>query len=104
MRDMFIITILLLQDFRKNYFYIWTKTKNFLLIIVQKDNDFLKKLTEKFDRLFEVVILLELVSWKSDVENTENEKLYCICQRPSFLPMIACDGMNCKIKWFHLHV
>ena len=104
MRDMFIITILLLQDFKKNYFYIWAKTKNFLLITVQKDNDFLKKLTEKFDRLFEAVILPELVSWKSDVENTENEKLYCICQLPSFLPMMACDGMNCKIKWFHLHV
>ena len=44
------------------------------------------------------VILPELASWKSDVDNTENEKLYCICQRPSFLPMITCDGANCKIE------
>ena len=87
----------------KNYFYIWTKTKtdNFILITVQKDNNFLKKITEKFEHLFEVVILSELASQKSDVENTENEKLYCICKRPSFLPMIACDGTNCKIEWFY---
>ena len=69
-----------------------------MLITVQKDNDFLKKLIEKFDHLFEVVILPELVSRKSGAENTENEKLYCLCQRPSFLPMIACDGTNCKIE------
>ena len=59
------------------------------------------KLTEKFDHLFEAVILPELVSGKCVLENTKNEKLYCICQRPSFLPMIVCDGMNCKIEWFH---
>ena len=29
-----------------------------------------------FDHLFEVVILPELVSRKSDVDNSENEKLY----------------------------
>ena len=90
---------MLVTEFGKNYFYIWTKaaTDNFILITVKKDNDFLKKLTEKFYHLFEIVILPELVSQKSDVENTENEKLYCICKRPSFLPMIASDGTNCKI-------
>ena len=35
------------------------------------------------------------------MESTENEKLYCIGKRPSFSPMIACDGRNCKIEWFH---
>ena len=47
-----------------------------MLITVQKDNNFLKKTTEKFEHLFEVAILSELVSQKSDVENTENGKLY----------------------------
>ena len=94
---------MLVTGFEKNYFYIWTKAKtdNFMLITVQKDNNFLKKITEKFEHLFEVAILSELVSQKSDVENTENEKLYCICKRPSFLPVIACDGTNCKIEWFY---
>ena len=94
---------MLVTGFEKNCFYIWTKAKTdkFFLITIQKDNDFLKKLTENFNHLFEVVILPELVSRKSDVEKTENEKSYCICKRPSFLPMIACDGANCKIEWFH---
>ena len=66
---------MLVTEFEKNYFYIWTKatTDNFILITVKKDNDFLKKLTGKFYHLFEVVILPELVFRKSDVENTENE-------------------------------
>ena len=90
---------MLVTGFEENYFYIWIKAKtdNFILITVEKDNNFVKKLTEKFDHLVEVVILPELVSWKSDMKNTENEKLYCICKRPSFLPMMACDGTNCKI-------
>ena len=93
---------MLYTGFEKNIFTFGQKAK---LISVQKDKNFLKKLTKKFDHLFEAVILPELVSWKSDVENTENEKFYCICKRPSFLPMIACDGTNCKIEWlFYAHV
>ena len=39
---------MLVTGFEKNYFYIWTKAKtdNFISITVQKDNDFLKKLTK----------------------------------------------------------
>ena len=72
---------MLVTGSEKNYYYIWTKAKtvNFTLITFQNDNNFLKKLTEKFDHLLEVVILPELVSRKSAVENTEDEKLYCIC-------------------------
>ena len=41
---------MLVTGFEKNYFYIWTKAKtgSFILITVQKDNDFLKKLAKKF--------------------------------------------------------
>ena len=94
---------ILVPGFEKNYSYVWTKAKTdkFILITVKKDNDFCKKLTEKFNHLFEVVNLPELVSRKSAMENTENEKSYCICQQPSSLPMTACDGANCKIESFH---
>ena len=94
---------ILVSRFEKNYSYVWTKAKTnkFILITVRKDNNFRKKLTEKFNHLFEIVMLPELVSRKKAVENTENEKLYCICQRASSLPMIACDGTNCRIEWFH---
>ena len=62
---------MLVTGFEENYFYIWIKAKtdNFILITVPKDNNFVKKLTEKFDHLFEVVILPELVSRKSDAND-----------------------------------
>ena len=30
------------------------------------------------------------------------KEVYCICRQVSFGEMIACDGDNCKIEWFHL--
>ena len=30
-----------------------------------------------------------------------NEPRYCVCQRVSFGPMIACDNENCDMEWFH---
>ena len=30
-----------------------------------------------------------------------NEPRYCVCQRVSFGPMIACDNENCDMDWFH---
>ena len=30
-----------------------------------------------------------------------NKKNYCICNRPCFEPMIACDRPNCKVEWYH---
>lgn len=35
--------------------------------------------------------------------NSKNDNLYCYCQCPydEVSEMIACDGPNCKIEWFH---
>lgn len=30
------------------------------------------------------------------------QQLYCICHRPSFGDMIACDDGDCPYEWFHL--
>ena len=77
MRDILIITSynMLVTGFEKKYFYIWTKAEadNIMLVTVEKDNDFLKKLTEKCDHLFQAAILPELVSWKRDVEKIETK-------------------------------
>ncbi|SGY85263.1 BQ5605_C009g05748 [Microbotryum silenes-dioicae] len=36
-------------------------------------------------------------------DDDETDKtLYCLCQRPSFGEMIACDGPTCPHEWFHL--
>ncbi|KAJ7620969.1 hypothetical protein FB45DRAFT_928004 [Roridomyces roridus] len=37
-----------------------------------------------------------------DAEDNENDKPYCICQRPSAGDMIACDDDGCPFEWFHL--
>ena len=47
------------------------------------------------------VILPELLTRKSDPRNESKVKLYCLCRRHSFPPMIACDNKVCKIEWFH---
>ena len=55
MRYILIITSynMLVTGFEKNYFYIWTKAEadNFMLITVQKETIFSKKMTEKTDHL-----------------------------------------------------
>lgn len=30
------------------------------------------------------------------------EEVYCICRQVSFGSMIACEGKDCKIEWFHM--
>ncbi|GBG29645.1 Inhibitor of growth protein 3 [Hondaea fermentalgiana] len=40
--------------------------------------------------------------YESDTESTEQPKLYCVCNRPSFGEMIGCDDDDCKIEWFHV--
>ena len=39
----------------------------------------------------------------SSISNNEDEITYCYCNRPyNEEDMIACDGPNCEIEWFHL--
>ena len=56
---------------------------------------------EKLEQVFKRVILPELVTRKKDPNNEELQKLYCVCKRPFIKPMIACDGISCKLEWFH---
>lgn len=37
----------------------------------------------------------------SSLVASENEPLYCTCQRPSYGEMVACDNTDCAIEWFH---
>nr|CAG8459658.1 13397_t:CDS:2 [Entrophospora candida]CAG8481216.1 11043_t:CDS:2 [Entrophospora candida] len=36
------------------------------------------------------------------IQSDPNEPLYCTCRQVSFGEMIACDGENCPIEWYHL--
>ena len=96
---------MLVTNVQFTYFYIWSNgpdIENFLIVKVVKDDDFCTKLLEKYDKLFNIVILPELLTRKCHPsERDQDEKQYCICQRPSFLPMISCDGRQCETEWFH---
>ncbi|XP_047128538.1 uncharacterized protein LOC124809071 [Hydra vulgaris] len=86
------------------HFYIWTEGKNendTMLINVPIDRVFCEKLETKLTTIFFKFLLPEIVSRKNDPNNLLSDQTYCICKRPSFTPMIGCDGKNCKIGWFH---
>lgn len=34
-------------------------------------------------------------------EDNEDNAAYCICQKPSFGNMVACDNDKCELEWFH---
>ena len=85
-------------------FFVWTAGKHendTHLVRVSKDLAFIENLKFKLEKVFQNAILPELVSRKQDPHNEKEHQLYCYCKRPSFPPMIACDGLTCKIEWFH---
>ncbi|KAF2089999.1 hypothetical protein K490DRAFT_62871 [Saccharata proteae CBS 121410] len=36
-----------------------------------------------------------------EVDEADDDANYCLCNRPSFGDMVACDNANCPIQWFH---
>lgn len=38
----------------------------------------------------------------TESEDEEEQVLYCVCKRPSYGEMIACDNKKCAIEWFHV--
>ena len=80
----------------------WTAAQNdYLLVRTEKDENFISKILQKLDGYFLAVLLPELVSRKNDLSNDNKQKRYCICQKPCFEPMIACDKPGCEIEWHH---
>ncbi|TBU33068.1 hypothetical protein BD311DRAFT_862047 [Dichomitus squalens] len=37
-----------------------------------------------------------------DAGDTEDQEIYCYCQKLSYGEMVACDNEDCKYQWFHL--
>ena len=77
-------------------FFVWSKKDHFL-IRVQQDEHLCLELKNKYKKVFEDVILPELVTRENDPENEKPNKLYCTCSRPYFKPMIACNDFECKL-------
>lgn len=38
---------------------------------------------------------------KEEEDTSMDDKLYCTCRKVSHGSMVACEGKNCKIEWFH---
>ena len=85
-------------------FFVYSKGKqdtDIFLIRVKKNQQFCDSLKGKLIKIFQNVILPEILTRKNDPNNKLDDKLYCVCKRPAFNPMIACDNINCNIEWFH---
>ena len=73
---------MLVTNVQFTYFYIWSKSpdsENFLIVKVVKDDDFCTKLLEKCDKLFNIVILPELLTRKchpSERDQDENNTAF----------------------------
>ena len=85
------------------YFFTWTagnKKNESILATVKKDEMFCQTMVEKLSDVFFKILLPELITRKHDPKNC-SEKQHCSCQRPSFPPMITCNGKSCKFQYFH---
>ena len=87
-------------------FVVWSKGKESsdkLIVRVDADISFQQELKAKLINVFEKVILPECITRKHDPNNEHSQKLNCRCKRPSFEPMIACDGKcnHRQVEWYH---
>ena len=67
---------------------------------IEKDTALCKTMMAKHAEVFDKVILLELITRKSDPKNESRARLCCLCRRYSFPPMIACDNKS-VLDLFH---
>ena len=68
---------------------------------IQKNTALCETMMTKHAEVFDKLIPPELLTQNSDPKNEWKAKLFCLCRRPSFPSMIACDNKVCKIEWFY---
>ena len=91
-----------LLDVKFSDFFVWTPVENdYLLVRIERDDHFISKVLPKLDDYFFAVLLPEVVSRKNVFSSGNKQKHYCICHRPCFEPMIACDKPGCEAEWYH---
>nr|XP_047146120.1 uncharacterized protein LOC105849547 [Hydra vulgaris] len=85
-------------------FFIWTPLEsegNYLLVKVYRDEKFINEIKQALHKYYFTYILPETVTRENDIYYSNKQKNYCICKRPCFKPMIACNKPSCEIEWFH---
>ena len=90
-------------------FFIWslatfTDHPNYLKSNVKKNDEFINAMFVKLQNYFFKVLLPEVVTCKNDICIVNKQKFYCICRRPCFELMIACDAKHCDILMVSLHM
>ena len=81
-------------------FYIWSKNEQ-KICRVEKNYSFCQNMLVQLKNVFTLKILPEVLT-RSMMPNYDNpNRKYCVCGRPSFEPMIACDSSKCQFEWFH---
>ena len=81
-------------------FFVWSKNESFCIRVFRNES-FINQLKVKFEKIFKECILPELVCRRMDPDFENQENVYCICKRPYFDPMIACDAPGCELEWYH---
>ncbi|XP_049267370.1 uncharacterized protein LOC125756543 [Rhipicephalus sanguineus] len=87
-------------------FVVWTPSSVFIERVT-KDNSFLDSVLASTKKFFTHVIMPELLAsyftrkTTTSSQNSENETVYCFCRGPESGKMLACEGQNCKYRWFH---
>ena len=82
-------------------FNIWSKNEQ-KVCQVEKDVSFSQNMLVLLKNLFTLKILHEVLT-RSMMPNYDNpNRKYCVCSRPSFEPMIACDSRKFQFEWFHV--
>ena len=84
-------------------FFIFSPSESKLTLICRgkRDDKFLADVELKLYNLYTSSILHDIVTHTSDISFQNDRKLFCICQRPSFGPVIASDPQDCAGEWFH---
>ena len=88
------------------YLFIWTpftvgNENNTITVRIFKDKKFCEEMVGKLQNYFFNTLLPEIVTRRNDICVDNKQQYCCICKRPCFEPMIACDGIDCKTEWFH---
>ena len=84
------------------YFFVYAPTErnSSLCSTVVRNDDLLNRLQVKLFNVFKTIMLPEIVSRCRD-DGDNSRQVYCMCRRPSFGYMIACEAPQCDVQWYH---
>lgn len=82
-------------------FLVWSPAGNNFLVRITRDLNFIQEMKTKLDLYYFNTVLKETVIRENDICLDNKQKNYCLCRRPCFEPMIACDHPGCKVEWYH---